>query len=181
MPCWVSRSGYTGEDGFEISLANHQAEGLVRKLLQSGDVELIGLGARDTLRLEAGLCLYGNELDTSTTPVEAGLKWIITPGHKQYPGAAVIKRHLYKQRRVGLRVSGKIPVRKEALISNGVGDAVGVVTSGSYAPTVEEPIAMAYIQNEYTELGTKLIAEVRNKQLELTVTVLPFVPHRYCR
>ena len=180
IDCQISRSGYTGEDGFEISLANDQVEALARRLLQFDDVELIGLGARDTLRLEAGLCLYGNELDTNITPVEAGLGWLISPGYRLYPGVDNMQQPCLRQR-TGLRVIGKIPVRKEAVLYNAEGAEVGVVTSGSFAPTLGAPIAMAYIENAYTDQGRSLFSIVRNKQVELTVTELPFVVHRYYR
>ena len=181
ITCDISRSGYTGEDGFEISLANDQAEVLARRLVQSDNVEFIGLGARDTLRLEAGLCLHGNELDTKITPVEAGLSWIITPEHSLYPGADIIQQTHRLRQRIGLRVIGKIPVRKGAVLCNSDGAVVGKVTSGSFAPTLGTPIAMAYIENAYINHGMHLYSIVRNKRVELVVTKLPFVAHRYCR
>ncbi|CAG1769927.1 aminomethyltransferase [uncultured bacterium] len=172
IPCNVSRSGYTGEDGFEISVANQYAETLASLLLAEENVKPIGLGARDTLRLEAGLCLYGHELNEDITPVEAGLSWL-------YRKTEVIKPAT--RRRVGLLVDSKIPVREHTELFNAEDELVGVVTSGSFSPCLKQPIAMALINNDYTSLGTRVFAMVRNTKIALTVTALPFVAHRYRR
>jgi len=184
IPCHISRSGYTGEDGFEISVANHDAEALARLLLAEENVEAIGLGARDTLRLEAGLCLYGHELNESITPVEAGLQWTFKKGHDQFPGAGKILGQLQQgseQIRAGLLVTGKIPVREGCVITNHDAAAVGHVTSGSFSPSLGQPIAMALINRDAANLGHKLYARVRDRQIEVTVSKLPFIPHRYHR
>lgn len=184
IPCHISRSGYTGEDGFEISLANEQAEALARLLLAEEEVEPIGLGARDTLRLEAGLCLYGHELTESITPVEAGLKWTFKKGHDQFPGTGKILGQLQQGSdtiRCGLLASGKIPVREGCIITNHEGVAVGRVTSGSFSPSLGQPIAMALLDRDAARLGTGLYAKVRDRQIAVTVSQLPFVPHRYHR
>ena len=178
--CSVSRSGYTGEDGFEISVGNEQAEQLARLLLEFNEVELIGLGARDTLRLEAGLCLYGHELDETITPKEAGLGWIIKPGHQNYPGAEKMNQSLTRQR-MGFRASGKVPIRAGTALIDLEGNSVGIITSGSYGPTIGSPIAMGYINSENAQIGNNLYAIVRDKQIPVTVARLPFVPHHYHR
>ena len=172
IPCTVSRSGYTGEDGFEISVANQYAETLARLLLAEENVKPIGLGARDTLRLEAGLCLYGHELNEDITPVEAGLSWLIRK-------TVVIKPAT--RRRVGLLVESKIPVREQTELVDEANNKIGVVTSGSFSPCLKQPIAMALLNNDYTSLGTRVFANVRNTKIALTVTALPFVAHRYRR
>jgi aminomethyltransferase len=184
IQCAVSRSGYTGEDGFEISVGVHDAERLARLLLEEDEVAPIGLGARDTLRLEAGLCLYGHELNESITPVEAGLSWIIKKGHDRFPGAEKVLAQLQHgpdQIRAGLIVEGKVPVREGAILLNDQGQSVGHVTSGSFAPSLGKPIALARLDKAYAELGTRLFSEVRGHRLELSVTRLPFIPHRYHR
>lgn len=180
----VSRSGYTGEDGFEISVAADNAEALARMLLAETEVEPIGLGARDTLRLEAGLCLYGHELNETITPVEAGLTWLIGKHHRDYPGADILARQMeqgVKLQRAGLIVDGKIPVREGVDLLNEEGLVVGSVTSGSYAPSVGKPVAMARVQSDFAKIGTALYATVRNHRVPLTVVRMPFHLHRYHR
>jgi aminomethyltransferase len=180
IPCGISRSGYTGEDGFEMSVGIDCVEQLARLFLDHEEVELIGLGARDTLRLEAGLCLYGHELDEKTTPIEAGLSWIIKPGHQNYPGAEKINSSITQQR-IGVRASGKVPIREGTVLTDLAGNTVGTITSGSYGPTVSAPIAMGYINCAQAQIGNKLYAMVRSKQVPVTIVKLPFVPHHYHR
>lgn len=184
IKCTISRCGYTGEDGFEISVANVHAEALARLLLAEKDVIPIGLGARDTLRLEAGLCLYGHELNESVTPVEAGLHWLIKKGHCDFPGADKIIRQLQfgtEKIRSGLVVDSKVPVREGSDIFNDNNDVVGHVTSGSFSPSLGKPIAMAMLDHHYSALDTRLHAKVREHHVAVTVTRLPFIPHRYQR
>lgn len=181
-PCRISRCGYTGEDGFEISVANAFAEPLARLLLSEKEVIPIGFGARDTLRLEAGLCLYGHELNESITPVEAGLKWLIKKGLNNFPGAdKIIKQYQQgsERIRVGLVVEDKIPVREGGELFNHKHNKIGHVTSGSYSPSLGKPIALAIIDRAYSVSDTTLYAEVRGRQVSLTVTPLPFIPHCY--
>jgi aminomethyltransferase len=182
--CTVSRCGYTGEDGFEISVANSDAEALARLLLAEKNVIPIGLGARDTLRLEAGLCLYGHELNETITPVEAGLHWLIKKGHSDFPGADKIIRQLQfgtEKIRAGLVVDSKVPVREGSVILNNEKKEVGHATSGSFSPSLGKPIAMAMLDRHYSTLGTRLHAKVREHHVAVTVTRLPFIPHRYQR
>lgn len=192
VACIVSRSGYTGEDGFEISIPADKAEELCRLILAQPEVELIGLGARDSLRLESGLCLYGHDLDPTTTPVEASLLWAISKvrradGERAYgfPGADIIYQQIaeknYSRKRVGLIALGKAPVREGAMLVNADGAQIGVVTSGSFGPTIEKPIIMAYIDPAYAAVDTEVFAEVRGKQLPLQVCKMPFVEQRYYR
>ncbi len=180
ISCTVSRSGYTGEDGFEISVENDQVEQLARLLLENAEVELIGLGARDTLRLEAGLCLYGHELDETITPIEAGLGWIMKPGHHNYPGAEKMKQPVTRKR-MGFRASGRVPIRAGAELVDLQGNVVGIISSGSYGPMIGAPIAMGYINCENAQIGADLYAIVRDKQIPITIVKLPFVPHHYHR
>jgi aminomethyltransferase len=182
--CHISRSGYTGEDGFEISVANQYAEQLASLLLAEDEVEVIGLGARDTLRLEAGLSLYGHELNESITPIEARLQWVIKKGHDQFPGADKILNQLQhgsKRIRTGLIVESKIPVRDGAVIINNEDKVVGHVTSGSFSPSLSKPVAMALLDHNSVSLGNTLYAIVRDRKIAVTVTKLPFIPHRYHR
>jgi aminomethyltransferase len=184
IACSVSRSGYTGEDGFEISVANARAEALARLILAEKDVIPIGLGARDTLRLEAGLCLYGHELNENITPVEAGLQWLIKKGRNDFPGADTINRQLQQgtdKTRVGLTVESKQPVREGCVISNENDDVIGSVTSGSFAPSLGMPIAMALLDRNYSSTDTRLYTKVREHKVPVIVTRLPFIPHRYRR
>ena len=192
-PCIVSRSGYSGEDGFEISVPADKAEELARAFLAHPDCEAIGLGARDSLRLEAGLCLYGNDIDTTTSPIEASLEWAIqkvrrSGGEREggFPGAERILAELTggtSRRRVGLRPEGKAPVRAHAkLYADAEGrDEIGEVTSGTFGPTAEGPVAMGYLPTAQSEPGTQVFAEVRGKYLPLTVTALPFITPTYKR
>jgi aminomethyltransferase len=182
--CNISRSGYTGEDGFEISVANQYAEQFANLLLAEDEVEAIGLGARDTLRLEAGLSLYGHELNESITPVEAGLQWVIKKGHDQFPGADKILNQLQhgsKKIRTGLVVESKVPVRDGSVIINNEDKVVGQVTSGGFSPSMGKPVAMALLDRNSASLGTTLYAIVRDRKIAVTVTKLPFIPHRYHR
>ena len=191
--CFVTRSGYTGEDGFEISVPAAQAEALARALLAQPEVAPIGLGARNSLRLEAGLCLYGNDLDTSTTPSEAGLNWAIqkvrrTGGARAggFPGAEKVLAQiddptLLKRKRVGLIATERVPVREPAVLENMDGQQVGQVTSGLLSPTLNQPIAMAYVSPDYAAPGTELFAMVRGKPVPMQVGAMPFVPAHYFR
>ncbi|NMM85720.1 glycine cleavage system protein T [Rhodococcus sp. SRB_17] len=191
--CFVTRSGYTGEDGFEISVPAAQADTLARALLAQPEVKPIGLGARNSLRLEAGLCLYGNDLDTSTTPPEAGLNWAISKVRRSggaraggFPGAGTVLAQLddpalLTRKRVALVAKERIPVREPAVLENLDGQAVGQVTSGLLSPTLNQPIAMAYVQPDYSPVGTELFALVRGKPVPMVVAPTPFVPTRYHR
>jgi aminomethyltransferase len=189
--CFVTRSGYTGEDGFEISVPAQHAQALARALLAQPEVKPIGLGARDTLRLEAGLCLYGHDIDTTTTPVEGALTWAIQKVRRAggeraggYPGAEVIHQQLANgctYKRVGLISTERIPVREGAQVVNDAGHEIGTVTSGSLAPSLNQPVALAYIDIAHTNIGTQVFAVVRDKKVPMTVTTLPFVPNRYYR
>ncbi len=187
IPCRVSRSGYSGEDGYEISVGAGDAEGLARRLLADGEVEMAGLGARDSLRLEAGLCLYGHDIDAATTPVEAGLSWAIPQRRREeggFPGAEVILRQLAERpvrRRVGIQPHGRAPVRGGAEIVEDGGRVIGRVTSGLYGPSVGGPVAMGYVERSRAGEGTALKALVRGKQLDCKVVKLPFVRQNYYR
>jgi aminomethyltransferase len=188
---WVSRSGYTGEDGFEISVPEAGAEGLARRLLAQPGVAPIGLGARDSLRLEAGLCLYGHDIDTTTSPVEAGLTWAIQKARRAggareggFPGAARILQELAEgpaRLRVGLRPEGRAPMREGVPLFSPDGTPVGRVTSGGFGPSVNAPIAMGYVSRAHATIGASLLGEVRGKHLPVTVTDLPFHPTSYKR
>ena len=188
VPVIVSRCGYTGEDGFEISVAGSSAEALFRKLLAEPEVKPIGLGARDTLRLEAGLSLYGHDIDETTTPVEAGLAWTIGKRRREsrnFPGAEKIMTQLESgppRRRVGLRPDGRAPVREGSTLHCPTEDRrIGVVTSGGYSPTVEAPIAIGYLESALAAEGTEVNAMVRGKARPCRVVALPFVPPRTVR
>jgi aminomethyltransferase len=190
VTCYASRSGYTGEDGFEISVPAPSAEALARALLSDGDVAPIGLGARDSLRLEAGLCLYGHDLDATTTPVEASLAWALSKARRAggaraggYPGAEIVLAQLEKgavRRRVGLLPRSRVPVRAGAEIY-GAGVRVGTVTSGGFGPTLGAPVAMGYVTSSAAAIGTKLEAVVRGERVPIEVAKMPAVPHRYLR
>jgi aminomethyltransferase len=183
----VSRSGYTGEDGFEISLPASEVEAFARKLLTDSEVEPIGLGARDTLRLEAGLCLYGHELDETTDPIEADLAWSIQKRRRVeggFPGAARIQAALAggpSRKRVGLRLEGRAPARDGAEIHDAEGAPIGRVTSGGFGPSVGAPIAMGYVSRRHAEVGAPVGILVRGKTLAAHVAPLPFHPHAYYR
>lgn len=182
---FVSRSGYTGEDGFEISLRAEHAESFARALLEHEDVAPAGLGARDALRLEAGLPLYGHDLDETTDPVEAGLAWSIGKRRRVeggFPGFARIGgalRGAPARRRVGLLPESKAPVREGAMLISQSGEVVGHVTSGGFSPTLQRPIAMGYVAREHATKGAKLATDLRGARVTLDVTQLPFVAHRY--
>lgn len=185
IPCLVSRSGYTGEDGFEISVPADAAETLADALLSHDAVVPAGLGARDSLRLEAGLCLYGNDIDELTTPVEAGLTWVIGKRRKlhwDFPGALAIRDQLDNgaaRHRIGIRPEGRAPARALTDILAIDGTAAGVVTSGGFGPSLGAPVAMGYVRKDLAHDGTPLHLIVRGKSLPATVAPLPFVPHRY--
>ena len=189
--CFVTRSGYTGEDGFEISVPADQAAGLAEALLAQPEVKPAGLGARDTLRLEAGLCLYGHDISEHTSPVEAGLSWAIPkvrrPGGAReggYPGAAVIEAQLAgaaPSKRVGLVGLERVPVREGSPIVDAHGHKLGTVTSGTLGPSVNQFLAMAYLPLNHSQPQHEVYAEVRGKRVPMRVTPLPFQPHRYRR
>ena len=190
---YITRSGYTGEDGVEISVAASQAEALARALLSQPEVKPIGLGARNSLRLEAGLCLHGNDIDTSTTPVQAGLNWAMqkvrrTGGARAggFPGADRVLGQLdgtvpVERKRVGLVALERVPVREHTPLQDAEGRAVGEVTSGLLGPTIDKPVAMAYVATAHAAPGTRLHAIVRGKPVPMEVSTLPFVPQRYYR
>ncbi len=183
----VSRSGYTGEDGFELSLPAEAAERVARRLLAEPEVALIGLGARDSLRLEAGLCLYGHDIDVTTTPVEAELAWSIGKRRRQeggYPGADVVREQLEKgtvRRRVAILPEGRAPAREGAEIVDAAGHRIGVVTSGGFGPSLGGPLAMGYVETVYAKEGMPLDLVVRGVRRPAKVAAFPFVPHRYRR
>jgi aminomethyltransferase len=184
---FVSRSGYTGEDGYEISLASAQAESFARLLLSQPDVAPIGLGARDSLRLEAGLCLYGHELNDTTDPIEAALAWSIQKRRRVeggFPGAERIQAalaHGPQRRRVGVRPDGRAPAREGTEIISADGAPIGIVTSGGFGPSVNGPIAMGAVERDHAAVGTPLSLMVRGKPLSARVVTLPFHPHAYYR
>ena len=187
VSCQVSRSGYTGEDGYEISLPSAHAERVARCILAEDEVSPAGLGARDSLRLEAGLCLYGHDIDEGTTPVEAGLTWAIQKRRREsggFPGADVILKQLAEgadRLRVGLRPEGRAPVREGAEVQSESGETVGSVTSGGFGPTVGGPVAMGYLAKDFAKEGTLVHARVRDRSLPCRVTALPFVQANYYR
>lgn len=192
IECIVSRSGYTGEDGFEISVPADQAVVFAQALAEHPDVEWIGLGARDSLRLECGLCLYGHDLDETTTPVEASLLWAIQPVRRiggeragGFPGAEIILKQIESKhvarKRIGLVGQTKAPVREGTELFDAEGNKVGIVTSGTVGPTAEQPISMGYVRADLAVIGHELFAEVRGKMLPMTVEKMPFVPQRYYR
>ncbi len=191
--CYVTRSGYTGEDGFEISVPAAQAETLARALLAQPEVKPIGLGARNSLRLEAGLCLYGNDIDTTTTPPEAALNWAIqkvrrTGGARAggFPGAEKVLAQiddpaLLTRKRVGLVALERVPVREHTELQSPDGQRIGEVTSGLLGPTVDRPVAMGYVAPAFAALGTRVNAIVRGKAVPMEVAAMPFTPARYYR
>ncbi len=185
IPIRIARSGYTGEDGVELTVPADAAVDLAQRLLDHPDVEPVGLGARDTLRLECGLCLHGNDIDESTTPVEASLTWAISKRRRQdggFTGASVIQTQLQSRpprKRVGLAIEGKAPVRGGAILSDSSGAQTGSVTSGGFSPTLGKPIAMGYVKTTHAVLGERISAEVRGRQIDCHVAALPFVPQRY--
>jgi len=191
--CFVTRSGYTGEDGFEISMPADLAREMAEELLANASVAPIGLGARDSLRLEAGLCLYGSDINESTTPVEAGLSWAIQKVRRRggireggFPGAEIILGQIEDgapRRRVGLKPEGRAPVRAGALLFSGetADTPVGSVTSGGYGPSLDAPIAMGYVPAALAAPGTEIYAELRGKRIQAAVSTLPFIAHNYKR
>jgi aminomethyltransferase len=187
VPLWISRSGYTGEDGFEISLPASAAESFAQRLLDQPEVEPAGLGARDTLRLEAGLPLYGHDLSERVTPVEAGIEFVIGRRRRaegRFPGASRLLKEIEEGpaiRRVGLAISGRQPVRESAAVIDGDGFQIGEVTSGGYSPTLETPIAMAYVPAALAVPETPLSLVQREKSFQAKVVPMPFVAHRYHR
>ncbi|SBO10928.1 Aminomethyltransferase [Vibrio mediterranei] len=192
VECIVSRSGYTGEDGYEISVPSANAEALAKTLTDFEEVEWIGLGARDSLRLECGLCLYGHDLDTTTTPVEASLLWGIQKVRRAdgeraggFPGADIILKQIetkdVARKRVGLVGQTKAPVREGAKLFDANDNEIGIVTSGTAGPTAGKPVSMAYVATEFAAIGSEVFADVRGKKLAMTVEKMPFVPQRYYR
>ncbi len=191
--CWVSRSGYTGEDGYEISVPNDKAADVAAALLAMEEVAPIGLGARDSLRLEAGLCLYGNDIDTTTTPVEADLKWAIqkarrTGGDREggFIGADAILAQFEKgadHKRVGIKPEGRAPMRQGTILFADETSAspIGEITSGGFGPSFEGPVSMGYVPVEFSKTGTQVFAEVRGKRMPATVHDLPFIPANFKR
>ena len=190
---FITRSGYTGEDGFEISVPGEHTEALARALLAQPEVKPIGLGARNSLRLEAGLCLYGNDIDSTTTPPEAALNWAIQKVRRSggeraggFPGAAKVLAQIdnpasLSKKRVGLIAKERVPVREPAVLENMDGQHIGHVTSGLLSPTLNQPIALAYVQPEYAQPGTEVFAMVRGKPVAMVVSPTPFLPPRYHR
>jgi len=192
VECYVSRSGYTGEDGFEISVPAAQAEQLARELLSDDAVEWIGLGARDSLRLECGLCLYGHDLDETTTPVEASLLWGISKARRAdgiraggFIGSDIILDQIatknVSRKRIGLIGISKAPVREGAQLFDADNNKIGVVTSGTFGPSKGMPVAMGYVAIEYATIGTEVFAEVRGKKLAMKVEKMPFIAQSYYR
>ncbi|MFT8898294.1 MAG: glycine cleavage system aminomethyltransferase GcvT [Acetobacter sp.] len=189
----VTRSGYTGEDGFEISVPADKAEQIARSLLAQPEVKPIGLGARDSLRLEGGLCLYDSDLDETTSPVEGALEWAIQKARRNggaraggFPGADLILAQLEQgasRRRVGLLAEGRAPVRHgaELFAESEGGSPIGVVTSGAFGPTLQAPVAMGYVETAFAPVGTKVFAELRGRRIPVTVAVMPFVPAGFKR
>ena len=185
IACLATRSGYTGEDGWEISAPADQAEALARLLLAQPGVRPVGLGARDSLRLEAGLCLYGADIDTATTPIEAGLAWIIGKRRREqggFPGADIILGQLKDgpaRKRVGIRPDGRAPARAHTEITDASGMRLGEVTSGGFGPSVDGPVAMGYLPAAAAQTGNSVKLVVRGQPLDAHVVALPFHPHRY--
>ena len=185
--CFISRSGYTGEDGYEISVPNEGAEKLARKLLSFDEVEPIGLGARDSLRLEAGLCLYGHDLDETTSPVEGGLIWALAKDRRElgdFPGATRIMKELAEgatRKRVGIKPLTRAPAREGTEVVDNNGTKIGVITSGGFGPSFGGPVAMGYVSTNFSEIGTEIGLNVRGKILPAVVTALPFYKKSYKR
>ncbi len=183
----VSRSGYTGEDGFEISVRSEDVVKVWQLLLANDAVKPIGLGGRDSLRLESGLCLYGHELDETTSPNEAGLMWSIAKRRREeggFIGATRVQSEIKngtKRQRVGIKPDGRAPAREGTVIQNAAGREIGKITSGGFGPTVNGPVAMGYVDTEYAAVGTPLLLLVRDKALPASVVKLPFVPNRFKR
>ena len=187
VACCISRLGYTGEDGFEISVPDVSAPKIVAELLEHPDLAPAGLGARDTLRLEAGLCLYGNDINDTTSPVEANLSWAIQKRRRVeggFPGADRILAELAQgvsRKLVGLRPDGRVPARQGTEICTDMGRVIGSVTSGGFGPTMEGPISMGYVESDFAKIGTSVILKVRSSEIVGTIVELPFVPRSYKR
>jgi len=187
IPCFVSRSGYTGEDGNEISVPADKAVELTKKLLGEAEVKPIGLGARDSLRLEAGLCLYGHDIDETTTPIEGALGWTIGKRRREeanFPGAKIIMEQIasgVSRKRVGILPEGKAPAREHTEIVDGSGKTIGEITSGGYGPTVGGPIAMGYVEKAFAKVGTEVELMVRGKGRPAKIVAMPFVEKRFHR
>ena len=187
VACFVTRSGYTGEDGFELSVPGDAAERVARRLLAEPEIMPVGLGARDSLRLEAGLCLYGHDIDETTTLIEADLAWAVQKRRRAeggFPGAAVIARELAagpRRKRVGIRPEGRAPAREGTEITDGDGATIGRITSGGFGPSADGPVAMGYVATAQATLGTALKLMVRGTPRPARIVPLPFVPHRYHR
>jgi aminomethyltransferase len=187
IPCFVSRSGYTGEDGNEISVPADKAVELTRRLLGEAEVKPIGLGARDSLRLEAGLCLYGHDIDETTTPIEGALGWTIGKRRRaeaNFPGAKLILEQIASgvaRKRVGILPEGKAPAREHTEIVDGAGNVIGEITSGGYGPTVGGPIAMGYVETAFAKVGMEVELIVRGKGRPAKVVAMPFVEKRFHR
>lgn len=185
--CFVTRSGYTGEDGYEISIPADVAEGIVKKLLDAEEVEPIGLGARDSLRLEAGLCLYGHDIDETTTPIEAALLWSIGKRRREdggFPGAEIVQKQIadgVSRKRVGILPDGRAPAREGTEIQDADGNTIGEITSGGFGPTFGGPVAMGYVAIEHAKAETPVTLIVRGKPLAAKVAKTPFVPQNYYR
>ncbi len=186
-PVHLTRSGYTGEDGYEIAVPNESVAAIWKLLTDDPSVEPIGLGARDSLRLEAGLCLYGHDIDTTTSPIEARLQWSIQKRRRDeggFPGAARIQAELAngpRRRRVGIKPDGRAPAREGTEIRSADGKPIGTITSGGFGPSVNGPIAMGYVDSAHADLGTRIQPIVRGKPLAATIANTPFSPHRYVR
>lgn len=184
---WFSRSGYTGEDGYEISVPADAAEAVSRALLDQDEVEPIGLGARDSLRLEAGLCLYGHDIDTSTSPIEGGLIWSIGKRRREeggFPGAATVQKQIAEgvsRKRVGIQPEGRAPAREGTEIMDGESNIIGKITSGGFGPTVGGPVAMGYVPADLASPGTEVFLSVRGKAMPAKVAKMPFVPPGFYR
>jgi len=187
IDCHISRSGYTGEDGYEISCKATRVRAIVERLLSEPTVRLIGLGARDSLRLEAGLCLYGHDIDTTTSPVEAALTWSIGKRRREeggFPGTERVQRELREgaaRLRAGIKPDGRAPAREGTEVRSADGAPIGKVTSGGFGPSVNGPISMGYVAREFAAVGTKVELIVRDKPMPAEIVALPFVPHRYVR
>jgi aminomethyltransferase len=183
--CFVTRSGYTGEDGFEISVASADADAFARRLLAEAEVEPAGLGARDSLRLEAGLCLYGHDIDTTTSPIEAGLVWTISKRRREaggFPGAAVIQDQLANgvtRKRVGIRPEGRVVAREHTAIVDAGGSPIGEITSGGFGPSAGGPVGMGYVATDSAQVGMDVSLLVRGAPRPAQVAAMPFVPHGY--
>ncbi len=187
MWCHISRSGYTGEDGYEIAVKHTDVVNMCELFLSHDEVELIGLGARDSLRLEAGLCLYGHDIDTTTSPIDAGLIWSIQKHRRQeggFLGAARVQKDIAERpprRRVGILPEGRAPAREGTIIQNAKGQDIGVITSGGFGPSVGGPVAMGYVKRRYAKIGTDINLLIRGKAKPAKVVKLPFVPNNFYR